>query len=567
MSFARTRSTLGSDALLNRTDLVLCAILLAIAVLVFGKGITVGGPRWGDAGTHAMDGVLVHDWVGAGPSAWIDPVGFAERQYAHLPSLGMGSTYPPGFAVVEAVFFKVFGISVITARLCVLGFALAATGGLFVLIRQYAGPRVAACTALALLAMPSVVLWTRQTMLEMPTLAVLIWSAVAAGWYYRRPSWNRLAVWVSLASGAFLFKQTALFILAPYAALIIAWAVRRQVPRIHAVAAGLGAVVPIVGYFALISRPGQGPQVFDYVLEGRAAGSMLTAESWLTYLRWLPGRSGTCVLLFAIVGLLANLRRLNLLMVLTGLWFASFYVMSSLVQHKEPRYFFFGLLPVAVWAGAGLELVLARVHRREWRVLGLATLTLVVVVSAYRQPIPYRPDYGPLVLAHREQIAGRVVLFDGHRDSDFILAVRQHIGPRKCVVIRGSKLLYACACFPHVRFQSHVESNEDVASLLRNYAFDGVFVERHPKMNLAEEKLLRAALMESDDFTLTNSHTLAAGPQVTRNQRTRVQVDVYVPRQELQRTATAVEIPIPMDSRTIRVDLQTLHPDANLPAT
>ena len=551
----------ASGGRLDRRDLALCAALLVLVAVVCGKGLTVGGPRWGDAGTHVMDGVLIYDWVCAGPAAWIDPVGFAERQYSHYPSLGIGSTYPPGFAVVEAAFFAVFGVSVITSRLCVLTFALAAFAGLYVLLRRFADRLPSACVVLSLLVMPSVVHWTRQTMLETPTLALLIWSAVAAYHYYRRPTWARLTCWVLLSVAAVMFKQTAVFILAPHAVLLIAWTARKHAPLRHVVAAGLGSTGAVAAYCLLISSQGAGPQVFDYILDGRSVGAVLSAESWLTYARWLPDQAGWWVLLLGAVGFVVALRRWSPLSAMMLLWFVSFTVMSGLIQHKQTRYFFFGLLPIAVWAGLGAGWALARLNGPRLRLAGVTVVTLLVAAAAYRYPISYRPDYGPLVLAQRDQIVGHVVLFDGHRDSDFILAVRQHLGRRKCVVLRASKLLYACAAVPKHRFESFVQSAEQVDAILKDFAFDSVFVERHPRMNLAEERLLRASLSASSDYALAASHTLRAGPGITPSSNTEVDIDVYLPRRPMARRTDSYQIPIPMDNRVVSVNLDDLLAD------
>ncbi len=551
----------GESPRFDRRDLACCAILLLAGVLVLGKGLTVGGLRWGDAGTHAMDGVLIHDWVAAGPSAWPDPVGFAERQYAHYPSLGIGSTYPPGFAVVEAVFFAIFGISITTARLCVLGFAMLALGGLYVLARRSTGRLCAACAVLALLSMSSFVLWSRQIMLETPTAAVLIWSAVTAQRYADRPTWSRLALWTALSVSAVLFKQTAAFILLPYALLLIAWNIRGKAPLRHTVAAGLASVGSVAAYFTLISSGGAGPQVLSYLLDGRSASSLFSAQSWLQYGQWMPQQVGVCVIVLAVLGLVLSLRRFNLLSAMALLWFATFYAMSSLIQHQEHRYFFFGLPPIALWAGIGAGWLIARIRPAPARACAVTCVTLAALVSAFLEPVPYRPDYGPLVSAHADRITGKIVLFDGHRDSDFILAVRQQLGPRKCVVVRASKLLYACAASPKDRFESFVESLEQVNTTLRNLAFDGVFVEREPRMKLDEEQLLRQSLKSSGDYALLTSHTLRAGPGIERTPRTVVDVDVYLPRSDLRRQTDVLQIPIPMDNRVLSVDLDELATD------
>jgi len=543
----------------DRRDLLVGTALLALAAVIFAKGLAIGGPRWGDAGTHVMDGVLIYDWALAGPSAWIDPVGFAERQFGYYPSLGIVGNYPPGFAVVEACFFAVFGVSVVTARLCVLMFAVLLVGGLFVLVRRFTGRLQAACAVLGLLAMPSAVLWGRQAMLEVPTLAVLVWSAVAACRYHERPNWRRLICWVLLSVTAVMFKQTAAFVIVPYAVLLVVWTVYRRSPWTHLVAAGVVSLGAVGGYALLISSGGKStPLVLEVISCGRSPIEMLSAESWLAYLRWLPGQVGWVVLALGTVGLILSLRRPNRLTALMVLWLICFYAQSSLIQHKEPRYFFFGLLPIAIWAGTAVGTLVAQFRCRRVRLTAAVVLSVLVGALGYKQSIPYRPDYGPLVLAHRDQITGQVVLFDGQRDSDFILAVRQHLGPRQCVVVRASKVLYACATLPKFRFESYVDSVEDVGGILRGFAFDSVFVERHPRQNLAEEHLLRAFLNESGDYALTSSQTLRAGPGIAPSCINKVDVDVYLPQCPPTRRAESYTIPILSDNRTVSVNLDQL---------
>ena len=548
---------------LDRRDLVICAGLLLLATVVLGKGMTIGGPRWGDVGTHVMDGVLIYDWVCAGPTAWVDPLGFAERQFGHYPTLGIVGTYPPGFATVEACFFAVFGVSVVTARLCVLSFALALAGGVFVLVRRFSGRLSAACAVLGLLAMPNVVLWSRQAMLEAPTLAVLVWSAVAVCHYREHPCWRRLVCWVFLTVTAVMFKQTAAFILAPYGVLLVVWTIRRRSPWSHLVAAAVVSLGTVGGYALLISSGGKSmPLVLEVIACGRSPLEMLSVESWLAYLHWLPDQTGWVVLALGALGLVLTRRRHGMLGTLMVLWFISVYAQFSLIQHKEPRYFFFGLLPIAVFAGAAAGTLVATLRRHRLRLTAVATLAALAGAFGYAQPIPYRPDYGTLVMAHRDRIVGQVVLFDGQRDSDFILSVRQHLGRRKCVILRASKLLYACASVPGYRFQSFTESRDQVDATLRDFAFDSVFVERHPRMKLAEEKLLRESLDASGDYTLAASHTLRAGPGILSSPATEVDVDVYLPRHPMARRTESYQIPVLMDNRVISVNLDDLLTDS-----
>ena len=70
---------------LDKWDVWLILAALVTTGIVLGKDISVGGLRYGDTAVHAMDGVLIHDWIAAGPDAWAQPMQFAEAQYGHYP--------------------------------------------------------------------------------------------------------------------------------------------------------------------------------------------------------------------------------------------------------------------------------------------------------------------------------------------------------------------------------------------------------------------------------------------------------------------------------------------------
>ena len=202
-------------------ELMIVGLLLVASGAVLCKDITVGGFRYGDAAVHAMDGVLIHDWIAAGPEAWAHPLDFASQQYAHYPSLGIGRHYPPGFAIVEAAFFANLGISVFSARLCVVFFGLAAVCGTYVLVRRCAGRFASAFAVTALIAMPATTELGRQVLLEVPTLAVLIWAGVAFSGYLSRPTAWRLCLVIVLSGTAILFKQPAVFFVVALASTFV----------------------------------------------------------------------------------------------------------------------------------------------------------------------------------------------------------------------------------------------------------------------------------------------------------------------------------------------------------
>ncbi len=531
--------------------------LVMLAGVVFGRDISVGGLRYSDACTHAMDGVLIHDWVKSGPSHWLDPMAFAVRQYGHYPTLGIGRVYPPGFAVVESVFFAVFGVNPTAARMSVVMFGILAVVGCYFLSRRIMAPAGAACAAAALLAMPDVVVWTRQVMLEMPTLAVLIWALWATLRYLDNPSARRWVPATLLLLAAPMFKQTAVFILPVVFILLIQAALKKRVPWRHVIASVVITGTPPATMLAMtMNSRGTTNHMSNLVSLGRSATDWLNWPAIAFYPSALPGQVGWVILALAGVGLLLFARRPTVTHAAVGLWFLVFAAMSVVIQHKENRYAFFGFLPIAIWAGYAMQALLNRLTNTNSMRFATATAVLIAAAGGYRSDTPVRPDYRPLVRTHESAIRGRVIMFEGHRDGDFVFAARCVLGVQGCVILRGSKLLYSCASDPRFAFTSYVANRSDVARILDPFGLERVFVERENDLNLAEVQMLQDELNDPKRYELLDSQTLVAN--VGRRSTRREIVDVYKPVHPSPRRLRVVEIPIPIASRTIRIDLDEL---------
>ncbi|MDO8632481.1 MAG: glycosyltransferase family 39 protein, partial [Phycisphaerales bacterium] len=353
----------------------------------------------------------------AGPKAWTTPMLFAERQYGHYPTLGIGKHYPPGFAVVEAVFFVVFGVSEASARLCVAFFGVLAAAGVYAFVRTIADRLAAMLAALLMIAIPATTHWGRQAMLEIPTLAVLTWSAVAFSWYLRQRTWRRFAVMAGAALLTILFKQTAVFLICAIAMALTWSSVRGRGPWSHAVCAvvlGLSALgLMLVGLDDLCLKTVSGYDTFA----DRWGWSSLTF-----YLRTLPEQTGMIVLPAAALGALLTARRMSDHWWLLAAWLFTSYVMVTVASLKTPRFFYVGLFPLVVGAAFGaarcVRLVPSARLRAATAVIGCAC----IACAGFARPVPDGPDFGAMVTANRERIEGKVVLFSGLRDGDFIFA-------------------------------------------------------------------------------------------------------------------------------------------------
>jgi hypothetical protein len=158
----------------GRLDL-LSGVLIVLAVLVTGgRGITAGGLGWSDAPNHTFDGIFILEFVkdvtnGNVQAFEPDSVQrWAEQFYLKHPTLGIVVYWPPGFAIIEAAVFGVFGVSVAAARATVLLFAIGAALLMYALGKRLFDRTTGLLAALLLITCPHGVLWLNDVMLEWP---------------------------------------------------------------------------------------------------------------------------------------------------------------------------------------------------------------------------------------------------------------------------------------------------------------------------------------------------------------------------------------------------------------
>ena len=191
----------------GKTDAWICAALAAVTLLLACRRIWAGGFGWSDAPLHAMDGAFLLDAVRAWPRN--DPVGWAENYYAHFPCLGFVVYWPPGFAVLEAMAFAVFGLHALVARATVALCAATAVALAYLVGRRISGRAGGVCFALLLATCPFGMQWARQVMLEWPAVMWILLAVYAAVRFADEPTLPMGVVAGLAVLAAYMTKQQA----------------------------------------------------------------------------------------------------------------------------------------------------------------------------------------------------------------------------------------------------------------------------------------------------------------------------------------------------------------------
>lgn len=525
-------------------DWVAIVALCAITVAVLGKDITRGSMIDPDAAAHAMDGVLIHDWLLAGPGDWMSPMRFAREQYGHYPTLGIGGHYPPGFALIEALFFLVLGVSAASARWCVVFFGAIAAVGCYRFMRTWTDSPTAILAAILLVSIPASTEWGRQIMLEVPLMAVLIWAAVALLWYLDQPTWTRLAAASALSLVAVAFKQSGIFLLGVQFLTLGHQYLRARVPLMHVAAAGTLAMATLIGVLFTLDDASR------KTISGYATVPLVSLQSLFFYPGVLPEVVGWLVLSTGLAGALLSLSGLRPPALLLLAWMVLAFVMILITNLKTPRFAYVLVFPLVAWAALALGSLIRHLPNQWLRRATLVTVSLLAAFIGFARPVADWPDFGPVVKDWRDGIDNQVVLFSGLRDGDFVFAVRESVPWRRSVVLRGSKLFYTCIAPPNLEMKAYIHSPNELAQLIRRFAFQEVIIERENLTGIVQDDWLRDYLKRSGDYTLMDTRILD-GRQI-RGKRL-IHVDRYRLVRPLERQVHYFDIPIPRTRDTIRI--------------
>ncbi len=515
-----------------KSDLLCIGLIVMVTLAVGAPGITQGGLGWSDAPNHVFDGIFVYEFLRQWPME--QPRAWAEQFYLQYPALGIIVYYPPGFAVVEAAAFALFGVNIVAARMTVLLFAVGACLLMYLLGRRWFDRATGLFAALLLVTCPHGLWWMNDIMLEWPATFWIL----AAVYCYQQDRDTRRLRWVLLLGVtivmAFITKQTAGFILPVLGMHAMMQADRRRFLLRPALLVSIAIAGAIIGAYVLLTR--------SYTaLPSHLLRPSLNLSGML---HWPAEILGWPLLPVALLGLFTLLRRPDrgprgLLLI----WFVAWTGFSLSIAAKEPRYLFFSIPPLAfaaarfmLWgversktsrsAGADDAYRAMRWTSDARRIMLLSVLVAVQLVLARWHFPGHLPTHAGAVAELAKRPGGMersktsrsdadLVLVDAVRDGQFIFDVYQNAEARgRIIPLRASKFLYARAAREKYDYQQFVEAPEDIVALLNRYGVRYIVIESaYPKTDYLDadpppRKMLRELLRSDERFARVESWPL-----------------------------------------------------------
>jgi hypothetical protein len=470
---------------------------------MIGKGITKGEFSYNtDETQHAVTGLYVADLIRDRP--FTNPVEYTYQYYAHYPALSGVIHWPPLFYVFEGVSFLVLGNSVIAARICILVFALFGLSFWYRMVEKLQGSWTAALATTLLALAPSVLLFEKTVMLEIPSLSLCIAATYFWMQWLENERLRNLYWFTGFASAALLTKQNSIYILLFCVLSVVALRKWRLVWNRDVAVALLIGIVLVWPFYILVYLVHWKTIGMD-LADQRISGLAKVAFYW----KALPDQTGWTLLTLCLIGLLTSRRwdkqSTTMLMIC---WIAACYLTFTFIGLKEARYVIYWLPPFTYFA-AGL---LTRMFRVRWTRIAATGCAIVLVangtVAAWSFQRPYVAGYEQAAKRITEASHAAVILYDGDIPGNFIFFVRAYDPDHRFMVLR--KALYAYRIKQRGGAAELVHSREEIQDLLRRYGIQFVAVSDNIPLRFNSQRDLREMLLTPQfrllgEFPLFNS--------------------------------------------------------------
>jgi hypothetical protein len=466
----------------------LLLLVLAICAACIAHRISIGEFHLNfDESLHAMSGYFFLDFFRELPLS--HPFRYAQIYYVHYPALSGLIHWPPLFYICEALSFAIFGTSAMSARLTVLGFSLVGIFYWYRLVKSLLGEWPAAFSTVVAFLVPSLLLYEKSVMLEVPALAVS--TAAIYYWvrYCEREHARDIFLFAAFTAAAALVKYTTFF-LAPFCVLLTLalgkWRLVLRWRTLYAVA--LIALCISYYYYLLFTLHWASMSSFTHV---EHSGFLAGTAYYLVVVR---EQLGWPLLVLSIAGMLSSRwwEKSNGSKVMF-LWIAACYITFSALQIKQGRHVLFWVPPFVYFVAGFL---LSEHWPKAMRMAGRSAAVLLVgwaIFSGWTFQRPYVEGYAALAQKVASVSDRGIILYDADVTGTFTFYLHQHDPQRRFVVLR--KLLYMPRMPEEGGSIELLHTPDEVLASIRSYGVRFIVVSEEPtKLELPVQQTLRQLL-------------------------------------------------------------------------
>lgn len=469
---------------------LLIFLLILITLIITTKNITRGDFRFSDACSHGMNGVYLHDLIKLMPLTHI--YDFTLRFYGKYPAISI-PYHPPFFHLVEAFFFFLFGISAVTARVAVVFFSLLAIIVWYKLIKSMYNEEIAFFSGILLITTPTIVFWTRNAMLEMPALAMIILSS-----YFLHTSidLNKKGhlYYCALCLGLSMWtKQTTVFLLPLFFSYIM---IKKKYAKLYNKEGILSCFILLIFSVSLMLLTFKFAKynIVQVVSDTKYYGyTKSSASNFLFYIKALPSILTIPLLVLSCLSIAAILlKKSQKKRSFFLLWIFWAYAIITYTSVKGVRYAYFWIPPFCLFASLIYTESKLKFKGINLSVVLLLCLCIFQFVVSYRLKIPFIDGYEKAAEFVTDTLKGDTVLVGGYFYGNFIFNLRKHDPDGNLIVLRSDKVL------PNPFISKDDYKKEDIYKLLEDYGTKYIVVESKDSRYNPRLKKIRNILNSSD---------------------------------------------------------------------
>jgi hypothetical protein len=438
--------------------------------------------------------------------AFLDLVGYAERYYVQYPILTIG-IYPPVFYLVESLFFSLFGISTMAARLAILLFTLLGVNLFFLMCRLWFPLGLSVVGSILWLLQPAMLFGQTNVMLEIPALCISMTALyfLHIGTRKNKP-WSLF--WAPVfASLAFVTKQNTVF-LVPVFLMWLAIERKWSLVKSRHFIIGMCVGVIIVTPWMMVSLTVGKSYVAAQILQGKHLW-----QNAVYYLRHSLEISSSPIVLLTVLSVILFSKLKEHEGYRFGVIWCSSVLLSILpIYYRETRFAIF-LIPSLIILSMFVICFLK--ERVEWlsKRRNVYATVMIAIVLLHCSP---KSLWGGRDIHGFDQVADFVVadaecvsvLYDGYFNGIFVFHVRARDTERRIFAFRASKVVFSTKMYVEQGYNELINDVEEFCDVLNRYSVKYVIQEEKDYLGTPANKRLRR-WVQDPRFRLVRKYPVA----------------------------------------------------------
>lgn len=477
-----------------------------------------------DADRIALDGAFLKDFIFDLPGSLTQPFQYTVNYYAKYPGLSVGYR-PIFFQSIEALFYMAIGTSYVTSKITVLCFLFTGMFFWLKLVKETHDFRYAVFSLLLWITNPMVYCYSQQSMLEIPTLSMIIISTYFVYRYYNDSELSfKNAVIMSICVGLTLWtNQKSAFILlviCGYPIFTGRWNILISKQNIVSYFIISLFIVPLAFMTLWLGEQNLSQSV------GLDRGFSLLKEITENLVFLYKNHFSIVVILLIMTGVTGILikKKKNCLFYFTVI--LSVYLFFTYIKHDIPRYSMYWIPFFCLVAAEGLFFII-KIPRIPENIS--KKLIYVIIFGTISYQLSLLPNVFVGTASGYEEAAkftiknseSPVIWFDGYANGQFIFFVNIHDKKKEMVVLRGDKLISSSSISYTNKLEIHLHNEDEILKKLSAMGVQFIVVEsinvsgleiytrfREMLKNESIFKLIKTIDVKSNNKTLENMKLL-----------------------------------------------------------